>query len=289
MTDFRQHWLDFERGDRRREARRKMLAEKGLSRREIDLAGLFDEEGRRAKYGDDECAVLTIGQRKISQKLGWPSPTTARRCLAKLEARGVLRRVRIEHAMTYALSWTRLGALVPPRADPLETIELFEMPAEDENGHSRSHDGPPPRDSVRPSPCKIRDRDRDTVPRDTGDAEDWVDRLDRPWHRDEGVDDELLGEAVIGGQLRILRRLFDVAVELGWIADSEDARLRFLTIAHHAATSAGLRSRMGALVARVRRDCDVRGTRHQSEDWAARVLARSRQTSEVDRGDGTDD
>ncbi len=92
-----------------------------------------------------------------------------------------------------------------------------------------------------------------------------------PWARDGGVTDRELVDACRGGDVRLLRHLYDHAARLGWLAASDDAWLKFLTGCHHAAT-ANLARRMGRLVTFVKSGLDVSRMRQRSEQWAAELI-----------------
>jgi hypothetical protein len=94
-----------------------------------------------------------------------------------------------------------------------------------------------------------------------------------PWQRSGGVTDDELKSIVFHKRVDLLRRMFVVACELGWIDDSPDAWMRFLSIAHHAATHAGIASPMAVLVARVKDGLRSSRVRQVSDDWACRMVA----------------
>ena len=184
--------------------------------------------------------------------------------------RGVLAVVDLTRPRTYVANWSRLVILLD-RLAPAPTDEaafagqIEGLLAENWSGPVRPGQGA--RDSVN---RLDRVRVGDSVNRGR-DSAGGADRADRPW---QTTTDEELRRAVIDRELGILRTLYNEALALGWIDDGPDARLRFLTIAHHCATAVGLHRRMGGLVARVKRNLDVTRTRHRSEEWARGVLRR---------------
>ena len=96
-----------------------------------------------------------------------------------------------------------------------------------------------------------------------------------PWSRAAGVSDAALVEACRRGDVRLLRHLFDHAVQMEWIvAPSDDTWQRFLTACHHAAT-ARLARRMGRLVAFVKNGLDVSRCTQRSDQWAGELLAKA--------------
>jgi hypothetical protein len=91
-----------------------------------------------------------------------------------------------------------------------------------------------------------------------------------PWRMGEVSDAELVA-ACRGGDCGLLRHLYEHALRLGWIADSADHWLRFLTACHHVATARVAR-RMGVLVMIVKQGLEVSRCRQASEDWAAALI-----------------
>ena len=109
------------------------------------------------------------------------------------------------------------------------------------------------------------------------------DRIQRPWQRPpdgDGVSDNELVEAVIGGHSQFVKRMLEEAVALEWVRDTPDSRDRFLAIFHHCARSKGIYNRMGTLVARVkgtekRGPLSLEGIRQEHLDWADRFVQRN--------------
>lgn len=116
-----------------------------------------------------------------------------------------------------------------------------------------------------------------------------VARRPRPWSTREGITGEDLVQAVARRDRDVLIGLYDEAVQLGWWGDSEQHRVKFLAICHHAATTTE-KSPMGLLQHLAREDeargkppLDTRRVRAASEDWAAetrRVWRRGRDADE---------
>lgn len=128
------------------------------------------------------------------------------------------------------------------------------------------------RGSVNTCVSKIREIRGSADPRGPARSPAELRALPAPWHREDGFRDADLVRCVRDLDTKSLRHLYDQAVTKGWIQDSEDARLRFLTVAHHCATIPGLHSRMAALVARCKAGVGTERTRQESEQWAAAVM-----------------
>ncbi|MCC7475839.1 MAG: hypothetical protein IT425_10615 [Pirellulales bacterium] len=97
----------------------------------------------------------------------------------------------------------------------------------------------------------------------------------RPWDRAEGVTDDELVAAVRRGDTRLLRSMYDVAVDRDWLGDdSDDQWLRFLTAAHHCATAKLKFGRIGRLIAFNTSGLDVSRCSQRSDQWAGEMLAR---------------
>ena len=198
--------------------------------------------------------------------------------LEELRLVGVLRTTR---PWTYVISLPALARLEPPADDPLAALPVF---FETDRGADRSasvNAGQPPRvreDLETLNPCNPCSVSRTTKPAGL------ADRLRRPWHKTEGLTGDDLAQAVKAGDMEPLRRLWSEGLHLEWLHDSEDERLRFLTICHHCATVAGLGNRMAALVARVKQDpLNVARVRHASEDWAAAIIRKRHERGTKER------
>jgi hypothetical protein len=264
----RQLGLNLETAEERTDALKQYLAPLKLPDRQTKVLCLMSAHGERIEISGQRGSKLAISKRKAAVLMGC-APNTFVEGIADLTHLGVLSKLAISRPATYVVSWNRVARLEPARGDPLASIPLFD-PDQTAVWSGMVSAGQAARDSVSRDLSKI--RVRDSVYRDSMGAPTNVDPS-RPWDRERGVTDDQLIAAVTSGDLAPLRRLYDEAVRLGWIGDCEDSRLRFLTIAHHAATSAGLTiSRMGAVVSRVRRKLDVVRIRHDSEEWAAGVI-----------------
>lgn len=198
------------------------------------------------------------------------------RACEELERRQVVGILRVTKPWTYVVSLRALARLESTPVDPLASLPIFLSRGGGRDSPGQAGTGPRVRDSNHiQNPCSVSYRVRDRV---TGAGEN-VSRPLRPWDRRTGYSSEDLVAAIETGDLQVLRDLYREGLMLEWIDSSEDSKLRFLVACHHAATAPGLRNRMGALVARVRRNIDVHGCRGISEDWAAGVL-RSRERSD---------
>jgi hypothetical protein len=241
------------------------------------------------------------------------SPNTWIAATEELEAKRIIGILRTTRPWTYVLSLEAIGRLqhaVDDVSAGIAALPIFQPEEVDQEpdrstlGHPSVRVGQGVRDRERqeiqnpcPLPCSVsRDAHSGGVDRvDRPERADRADsrpapsaivrglagRMERPWDRQSGLTGEDLREAVRTGQLEPLRALYREAKVLEWIGDSEDDLLRFLTAAHHVATVDGLGNRMGALVARMKRECDVNGCRQRSEQWAAGVL---RSRHRVDEG-----
>jgi hypothetical protein len=220
------------------------------------------------------------------------SVNTFLRAVEELESRRVVGVLRNTRPWTYVVSLAALGQLPTAPADPVAAIEALPCfrPPEPPEEVDRTEFRSAPVSSgqfarVRESnliqnPCPTVYRDQEPCARmvDRG----LTDRMVRPWDRQCGLVDADLVRAVERGELDPVRRLWREAKMLEWVGGSEDELLRFLTIVHHCATSTGInRSRMGVLVARVRRGCDVAKIPHRSEDWAAGVIRQAHRLPEM--------
>jgi hypothetical protein len=195
-------------------------------------------------------------------------------CL-ELEDRRLIGILRTTKPWTYVLSLRALGRLQAPVVDPLEQIAALPIFGGD-RGDGRSGpvsvgQGARVRENREiQNPCTVY-VDRDTC------GGGLADRMRRPWDRHCGLTSEDLQRAVALNELEPLRALWREALVLEWVQPTEDARLRFLTIAHHCATVNGLGNRIAAFVARVKRGLDVGKIRQASELWAAEAIRRRNQ------------
>jgi hypothetical protein len=277
----RQGWLKLETAEERAESLHKYLRPFEMAQRQVAVLCTIAGLGELIQVQGRPGSRLAIAKGELaaaSKRCGVPvSGTTWMAGAAELQRKTLLDIMLQTRPWTYLVCWSRLAKLQPPGpVQPLETLTVFSdapLPAGPDRTAVRSgpvRSGQDPRvreivDTKNPCPETVNVK-RDTWP--TGLA----DRLRRPWHRRDGVTSQDLVLGVVGGELEILRRLYREAKVLEWIGDSEDELLRFLTGCHHVATSPGLGNRVGALVARLKRACDVHGCRQESENWAAGVL-----------------
>lgn len=266
----RQHFLHLADGRDRATAAKAFCKDRGLSDRQVRILCLFAEHGERECINGQAITRCPMSKSDAKKRLPF-SPNTFLADVRALEAMGIVGVLEVTRPWTYVVNWSRVDKLEKPPDDPLAA--LAELPVCSEVWSVPVNVGQPVRDSVKEDSLESVYRGSvSSVLRDT----DQLTELDRPWDRTEGVTDAELVACVANGHLKPLRRLYDVACTLGWIADCEDARLRFLTICHHAATCDGVGRRMGLVVSRTRRKLDVARIRQQSEDWAAAVLRRRR-------------
>jgi hypothetical protein len=253
---------------------RKYLAPLGFSERETAVLLTLICHGQRCeRAGQNFCSMQRPKSRL--RALSGVSGTTFISGARDLENRGIVGIVQVVTPWMYVLNLDRLAKIDKPPPDPLEGLSVLNADWSPDKGRSTPvNAGQPLRDSVNEKTCKVRVPCTVNVSRDTQPLTGADRRWSRPWDRQGGCTDEELVRAVVGPELAALRELYDEAVRLGWIEDCEDAKVRFLTITHHSATCSGLHTRMGTLVARVKRGLDVGKIRHQSEDWAAAVLRR---------------
>lgn len=212
------------------------------------------------------------------------SGNTFLRAVEELEQRRIVGVLRNTRPWTYAVSLAALAKVELRRDDPIAALESLACFRGLEGGDRDDSRSP----SVSPGQgARVRDRVRTqnpcpTVSRvsvDVTSGAGLADRMRRPWDREAGLRDEDLVEAVASANLEPIRRLWEEAKVLEWVgcgrATSDDDAIRFLTIAHHCATSTGInQSRMGVLVSRVKRGLDVSKTTQASDKWAAAVMAR---------------
>jgi hypothetical protein len=218
------------------------------------------------------------------------SANTFLRAVEELESERLVGVLRNTRPWTYAVNLVALARLEAPPADPLAALEALpafggeverdEMDPVDRVDRTEFRStsvnvGQSARSRVsqeQENPCLPCTVSRD---RETGDR-GLVDRMRRPWDLQRGLTDADLVAAVRKGELDPIRRLWRDALVLEWIGcsqkASDDEMARFLACVHHAATAEGLHRRMGNLVARVKRGCDLKGTRQASDDWAAAVM-----------------
>lgn len=263
-----------------------------LPPRQLAVLRLLRLNGESKVRNEQHFSELQMSLSRAARRAG-VAKATFKRGAEELEERKLVAILRHSTPWTYVAAWSRVAKLKPPdELDPLDGHEILSSDWDDP-GQGRSPPGHGARDTVSNRVFKPRvsvNRVRDSVhgpasarmppgdePEPDGEPPDW---WPRPWDRESGLDDEGLVRAVSGGWLGALRRLYDEALRLGWIADSEDARLRFLSLCHHAATTVGIHRRMAVLVAAVKRDLDVSKVRHASEDWAAAALKKSRRAAE---------
>jgi hypothetical protein len=223
------------------------------------------------------------------------SPNTFFRAVTELEELRLVGVLRVTRPWTYVVSLVALARVEVGPVDPLAALEALpifaEPPAVAPAAAGTDRNGI--RSVSVPVGQSARSRERVTqenpclpcsVSRETGDA-GLTDRMRRPWDAGCGLTDADLVAAVRKAELDPIRRLWADALVLEWIGcsgeASDDEMGRFLTCVHHAATAEGLHRRMGNLVARVKRGCDVKGTRQASDDWAAAVMRRRVQGMEV--------
>lgn len=264
----RQHFLLFEDGQARAESARRFCGGRGLTARQIEVLCLICEQGERRSVNGQSLSVARLPKAEAGKRLSC-SPNTFLGDVRDLEAIGLVGVLRNTRPWTYVANWSRVDQVDKPPDDP--AAGLAELPvcrpvwsATVNHGQSRSE--------VRYS-VKEDSLESVTVNRESVSIRDSV--RGRPWDASSGVQDRELVAAVQTGELEPLRQLYREAVRLGWVEDTEDARLRFLTICHHAATCNGVGKRMGLLVARVKRELNVRRIRQESEEWASRILARA--------------
>lgn len=253
---------------------RSHLARCGLTDVQIRFVTLLAREGKPLE-SDDSLTMIQASKREAAKKLGC-SPNGVTKAAACLKRMGLIEIITSDNKQispVYVLHILRARSLEAAQ-DRLAELTLF-----DTDWSPVVTTGHLARDSVNEKTHRVRvpcsNRDRDSMgPVTTGDQS-------RPWQSMTDVD---LVRCVASRDLKPLRRLYDEALKRGWIEDCEDAKLRFLTICHHAATSAGLtKSRMGNVVARTKRQLDVQRVRQESEEWAAAILrARHRDPELVD-------
>jgi hypothetical protein len=277
---------------------REYLRPVGLAPRLVSAACLIVARGDQIQVLGQQAIRLQIAKGEAavrSAALGIVlSPNTWVAAVQELEERRIVGVLRTTRPWTYVLSLEALARLEPLVDDELAAIArlpLFASPAADDEppAADRSDDRstksqPPvsPRSGARVRETSYSQNPCPPVRRDRARSTQLADRMRRPWDRETGVTGEDLAAAVRTGQLDVLRALWREAKVLEWVGDSDDDLLRFLTAAHHCATVPGLDRRMGALVARVRRygidgQIDVSRCRHESEDWAARVMRKHRE------------
>jgi hypothetical protein len=260
-----------------------------LASRQVAAVALIVGCGELIQVGNARAVRWQASKEQIAkkaQKLGVSiAANTFLRAMEELESRRVVGVLRNTRPWTYVVSLAALSQLPERVVDPvaeLAALPCFGGAPDVDRTAFRSTSvnvGQSHRvreDLTQENPCLIVDRER--VPAQTGDV-GLTDRLLRPWDRRSGLQDSDLVQAVRSGDLSPVRRLWREAKILEWVPSqpSDDDLLRFLTIVHHCATAKGLnRSRMGALVARVKRGLDVtripNGSPGSSEDWASRVM-----------------
>lgn len=282
----RQTFLILEDAAARREAARRFCERRGLTERQVAILAMLAGEGDRENAAGQALTCCRISKRDAALRLRGTSGNTFLRDVRKLVSLGVMWVLKETKPATYIVNWSRIDKLEPPPEEPTSELAKLPIVAADWTpvGPTLGQAGPPVRDSE-----SLGSLESETVYRDSESSvirgADRLTSLARPWSRDDGpaggiTDDELV--QVVRYQRRdVLRHLYREAVALGWIRDCTDAKLRFLTIAHHAATSSGIGNRMGLLVARCKRGLDVDRTRHDSETWATEILKPQRQCAEV--------
>lgn len=265
----------------------------GLASRQIAAVGLIVGCGELIQVSGTAAARWQVAKEDVAEKAGKYglkcSPNTFLRAVEELESRRLVGVLRTTRPWTYVVPLAALGQLETATEDPAEALAAlpcFHPPARGDRTESQSvsvsvSQSARDRDSIQiQNPCPLREPCRAT-----GDG-GLADRLRRPWDRHAGIRDQDLIRAVRSGELEPIRALWREAKVLEWIGGSDDDLCRFLTIVNHTATSSGLnQSRMGALVARVKRGLDVSKIPHVSEEWAACVM-RSRhraQDAELER------
>jgi len=299
----RQLKLDYDCRERRMAALRDYLRQVALASREVDVLCLMAGDGELIQVGDQQGARLAIAKTKAGRILGC-SGNTFLAGVEDLRTRGLLEIDADTSPRTYYVNWDRVRRLEPVKTGGGRKLALFD-PDQTETwsgavnaGQARStpvNAGQPVRVRESMNLKSVSYRDSVSTVSSTGELTGvdrncppltGADRLDRPWHREHGVTDEILVGAVGDPDrgLKVLWRLFQEAVSMNWITDSEDNRQRFLSICHHAATSPGLTiSRMGNVVSRVKRGLSVDGIRAASDQWAGEIRARRRRDPALSR------
>lgn len=301
----RQLLLDLATVEERQEACRQYLVPLGWPKRRVAVLGLFCGHGQSKRVLGQRASELAISRERAAVLIGMSKNSFAAG-VADLERMGLLSVNRETQPWFYLVNWDRVAQLEPPeKREPVPAAtkqNLF-----DEDWSPPTGGEPPGRPtapvtpvtprsvSVNPAPDSLKKpllkvpASCNPVPDSMG-GSDRGDQaparsLERPWDRRRGVSDRELVAAVAHGDLAFLSRMFEVAVELGWVAATEGSQFRFLVICHHVATSAGLnRSRKGALVARMKQGLDVNRTRQMSDDWAARMMKEQYRDPELARG-----
>lgn len=283
----RQLELILETSEERQAKLRRYLEPLALPQRQVDLLCLLAGHGEKLTAGGQQFSRLAMDQRRAAKKMGCSKNTFAEAVL-DLHAIGVVGVLQNTAPRTYVVNWNRVSKLEPPPPEP-ELPEWIAAESWSPPGQAVVSAGQGLRDSEKVLSEKVRDRVGDTVNREggrrgeatePGQVETAGSCGDPMAHRHPWkalADEHLIAAVVRNEPPKLLRRLYDEAVALGWIDDCEDAKLRFLTICHHCATTAGAHRRVAMLVSRCKRKLDVSRIRAVSEDWAARRLKPQRQ------------
>lgn len=236
---------------------RSWLEARDLSDRAVSVLCLLALHGEKLEVNDQHCSRIAKSKYEAS-KLVSIAPNTYLAGVRDLEALGVVGVLRNTKPWSVVVNWSRVF-LLPDRSDPVNSLPIFS-----DSWSTSVNVGQAPRDSVSNSNTNIRGI---TVYRDTC----ALTRLDQPWNDQTGFTGDELKVCVRSIDLKPLRHLYDEAVSLGWILDSEDAKQRFLTLCHHCATTNGINNPMAVLVSRVKDQLDCSRTRIASDEWARRV------------------
>jgi hypothetical protein len=248
-----------------KESVRNFLSPLNLPRRQVEVLCTLAAHGAPEVRDGQSISVLAAPKASLRAYFEGGANTFLRG-IKELESAGLAAIVRATAPWIYIVNWTRIAKLEPPHLDPLAGLEIFSPNFQ--TGPRPVQSGPGARDSVNAMHSKSVPSVSVFEPVAEGTCAG-----NRPWDRNGGVTDAELRGAVASQRLGVLRRLYAEAVNLGWIVPSEESMLRFLTIAHHAATSAGIHRRMAVVVSRVKQKCRVDGCRQASEQWAAAILA----------------
>jgi hypothetical protein len=277
----RQKFLKLETSQEREAAARRFVEGRGFSPYQVDALCLFAGQGERGTVNRQAVTTCVISKSDAGKRLPCAA-NTFMAAVRHLEAIGVVGVGKSTRPWTYVVNWTRIDKVEKPPDDPLAAIAQLAVCREVWSAPVSA--GQPVRDSVNKDSLESVSYRDSVSSRDTN----RLTELDQPWARDGGFTDAELVHCVTTYQMRPLRRLYDEAVRLGWVRDSEDNRHRFLTICHHAATCSGVGRRMGLLVSRTKRGLRVTRIRQQSVDWAARLLGKRAETDDLvgaERGD----
>ncbi len=269
----RQLCLNLSDPEERAESVRKFLSPLNFPKRHVEVFCALAAHGTRENRNGQSISTLCVPKSRVP-RIYRGSANTWLKSMEELESQELAAIVRLTTPWTFVVNWSRLGKLETVPIDPLSGLELLDpnwVPTRSGSGQSRSAPVSPGQ-SARDSVNALHSKSVSSVSVSVAEGTCAANRP-RPWDRHGGITDAELVVAVTCRELSILRRLYDEAIALGWIERCEEKMLHFLTICHHAATSAGIHKRMGTLVARMKQKCRVDSIPQRSHDWAAAILA----------------